>query len=80
MVAMCTLSVVKRSEIFLVTFDPPPVDSVFGEMVSVSLYASGLFIFDSKILMYASSLYVDVKPRISVICPRSGEQFSCVSR
>ena len=39
MVAMCTLSVVKSSETFLVTFDPP-VDSLFGEIVSVSLYAS----------------------------------------
>ena len=66
MVAMRTLSVVKSSEIFLVTFDPPPVESVLGEMVSVSLYASGLFSFDSPILMYASSLFVDVKPRISV--------------
>ena len=56
-VAMCTLSAVKSSEIFLVTFDPPPVDSVFGAMVNVSLYASGLFSFDSQILMYASSLF-----------------------
>ena len=79
-VAMCTLLVVKSSEIFLVAFDPPPVDSVVGAMVNVSLYDSGLFSFDSQILMYASSIFVDVKPRISVICPRSGEQSSCASR
>ena len=62
-----TLSVLKSSAIIRVSLEPPPVDKVCGDMVSVSLYASGLPSLFSQFLMYTSSLRVEVNPRISVI-------------